>query len=210
MVSRETSGRHPYYNRRDLIGHWVKKKQPAQRMCTHACCRGRRVHPKNYPVILPSSLLRKASEEDLAKGYAEGSERRRAQILAEFERRDRADVDRARRRSAAAGRKAERRLAHAEEIDRVWLQAEAATKGNFVNKRGEAAGISDRYLMTAPERDVRRYASDELKEFFRDNNRPTMAHMRGGDTRLGTLYEAPRPRYRVRQRSPYAGLRRAG
>lgn len=146
-----------YYNRRDLLKHWVKKEQPAGHMCRHACCRGYRVHPKNYPVILPSSLLRRASEDDLAKAYADGNDRRRAQVIAEFDRRDRADVERARKKSAAAGRKAERRLAHAEEIDRVWLQAEAATKGYMVNKRGEAAGISDRYLMTAPERDVRRY-----------------------------------------------------
>lgn len=204
MVSRETSKiAHPYYNRRDLIGHWVKKKQPAQRMCSHACCRGRRVHPENYPVILPDRLLKRASEDDLAKGYAAGGERRRAQILAELDRRDRADVERARRKSAAAGRRAERRMAHAEEVDRVWLEAEAATNGYMVNRRGEAAGISDRYLMTAPERDVRRYATDELKAYFQEHNRPTAAHMRGKDTRLGTLYEAPR-----RKRHPYARPRR--
>lgn len=183
---------HPYYNRRDLIGHWVKKGQPVQRMCGHACCRGRRVHPENYPVILPDKLLRRASDDDLAKGYEAGNEKRRAQIIAEMDRRDRADVDRAGRKSEAERRRRERYFAHAEEIDRVWLEAEAATNGYMVNKRGQAAGISDRYLMTAPERDVRRYATDELKEYFATHNRPTAAHMRGADTRLGTLYEAPR------------------
>jgi hypothetical protein len=47
-----------YYNRRDLIGHWIKRTSPVQRMCGHACCRGYRVHPRNYPVILPDRLLR--------------------------------------------------------------------------------------------------------------------------------------------------------
>lgn len=185
---------HPYYNRRDLIGHWVKKSQPVQRMCGHACCRGKRVHPENYPVVMPDKLLRRATEDDLAKGYAAGNEKRQAQILAEMERRDRADVDRAKRRTDAEGRRRARYYAHAEEIDRVWLEAEAATNGYMVNKRGQAAGISDRYLMTAPARDVRRYATDELKEYFAANNRPTAAHMRGQDTRLHEIYTERRKR----------------
>jgi hypothetical protein len=180
------------YNRRDLIGHWVKKTQPVQRMCGHACCRGRRVHPDNYPVILPDKLLRRASDDDLTEGYERGSDRRRAQILAELDRRDRADADRKQKAKDRDARRFSRQLAHGEEVDRVWLEAEAATNGYMVNKRGQAAGISDRYLMTAPERDVRRYATDELLEYFREHNRPTAAHMRGQDTRLGAMYTAPR------------------
>lgn len=42
-----------YYDRRDLIGHWIRKQQRQQQPCTHARCRGHRVHPDNYPVILP-------------------------------------------------------------------------------------------------------------------------------------------------------------
>jgi hypothetical protein len=59
-----------HYNRRDLIGHWIRRSQPTQRMCTHACCRGRRVHPENMPVILPNKLLHRAKDEDLAAHYA--------------------------------------------------------------------------------------------------------------------------------------------
>ena len=184
---------HPY-NRRDLIGHWVRKQQPTQRMCGHACCRNKRVHPGNYPTVLPDGLLRRASEEDLAKAYATGSERRQAQVLHEFERRDRADAQRKQRAQDRDARAFSRRMAHAEEVDRVWLEAEAATKGNMVNAKGRAAGISDRYLMTAPERDVRRYGSEELLNYFAENNRPTGAHMRGKDTRLGAMYTAPKRR----------------
>lgn len=181
---------HPYYNRRDLIGHFITKKQPVQKMCGHACCRGKRVHPENYPVIMPDKLLRRASEDDLAKAYAGGSDKRQAQILAEMERRDRADVDRAGRKSAAEERRRARYYAHAEEIDRVWLEAEAATNGYMVNARGRAAGVSDKRLMTAPAADVRKYATDELKEYFATHNRPTAAHMRGQDTRLFEVYTA--------------------
>ena len=28
------------YNRRDLIGHYIRTSQQTQRPCTHACCRG--------------------------------------------------------------------------------------------------------------------------------------------------------------------------
>lgn len=42
-------------------------------MCQHACCRGYRVHPANYPVILPNKLLRRASEQDLADHFAKVS-----------------------------------------------------------------------------------------------------------------------------------------
>lgn len=57
------------YDRRDLIGHWVRKSQQTQRMCGHACCRNRRVHGANMPVILPNRLLRRASDDDLADHF---------------------------------------------------------------------------------------------------------------------------------------------
>lgn len=180
------------YNRRDLIGHWVKKQQPTQKMCGHACCRGRRVHPDNYPDVLPSKLLRSASDRDLGDAFGQGTDERRMQIIHELERRDReqaAKLERAKDRKARAFSK---RVAHGEEIDRVFLEAEAATKGNMLNAKGRAAGISDHYLMTAPEAEVRRYASDELLAYFAEHHRPTAAAMRGQDTRLGAVYSAPR------------------
>jgi hypothetical protein len=57
------------YNVRDMIGHFVKPRRAEGRMCPHACCRGHRVHPDNYPVILPSRLLRRASDYDLAEHF---------------------------------------------------------------------------------------------------------------------------------------------
>ena len=63
-------------------------------VCPHACCRNKRVHPVNMPVILPSKVLRRASDEDLAahfdrvQGDSRKDERARAQVLHEMERRD--------------------------------------------------------------------------------------------------------------------------
>src|SRR5262245_25681719 len=84
------------YNRRDLIGHFIRLKQPAQKMCSHACCRGYRVHPSNMPVILPNKLLQRASDDDLREHYQRvsrgGSNKEieaQYQILAVMDRRDR-------------------------------------------------------------------------------------------------------------------------
>jgi 2-polyprenyl-6-methoxyphenol hydroxylase-like FAD-dependent oxidoreductase len=180
------------YNRRDLIGHWVKKQQPTQRMCGHACCRGKRVHPANYPEVMPSNLLRSASDRDLGDAFGQGTDERRMQIIHELERRDRAQAAKLERTKDKKARAFSRRVAHGEEIDRVFLAAESATNGNMLNAKGRAAGISDHYLLTAPEREVRRYASDELLNFFAEHHRPTAAAMRGQDTRLHAVYSAPR------------------
>jgi hypothetical protein len=186
------------YNRRDLIGHWIRKAQPTQRMCTHACCRGYRVHPKNYPVILPNPLLRKASEDDLAYHYEHaGSDKARAQVLHELDRRDRADTARHERHQEHQRRVFARRVAKQEEVDRIFNDAEAHTRGYMLNAAGREAGISERSLFTGPESRVRRYGSEELKNYFAANPRPTGAYFRGQDTTLGPQYTAPRKRYRV-------------
>ncbi len=83
-----------YYDRRDLIGHFIRRRQRTQQMCTHPCCRGKRVHPDNMPVILPNKLLRRASDDDLAAHFRKVAHSDETddvaakwQILAEFERR---------------------------------------------------------------------------------------------------------------------------
>jgi hypothetical protein len=181
------------YNIRDLIGHWVKPRSAQGKMCPYACCRGYRVHPGNYPVILPNPLLRKASEDDLAYHYAHtGSDQAQAQILHEMDRRDKADIAREARKQEHQRRMFARRLAHAEEVDRAWLEAEAATKGNMLNKAGKAADIDERSLFTGPESRARRYASEELLNHWQAHHRPTAAFMQGKDTRVHERYTAPR------------------
>src|SRR5262249_30062237 len=114
---------HPY-NRRDLIGHWGTRQQRTGRRGTHACCRGKRVHPQSYPVILPDTLLHRASEEALAAGYERGGERRRAQILHEMDRRDAADKHREQAAKERQVKAFHRRQERHEEADRLFFEAE--------------------------------------------------------------------------------------
>jgi hypothetical protein len=186
-----------YYNRRDLIGHWVKKEQRKGQMCSHACCRGKRVHPENYPVILPDTLLHKATDEDLAEGYNRGSDRRQAQILHEMDRRDNREKRRHAARIERQRKTFARRTAKQEEVDRLFGDAEDATRGNMLNRAGKANDIDEKSLFTGPESRARRYASEELLNHWQSHPRPTGAHFAGRDTTLGPQYTAPRKRHKV-------------
>ena len=186
-----------YYKRRDLIGHFIRKQQRIEQPCTHACCRGYRVHPSNFPVVLPDRTLRRASDDDLTEhfrkvsaGDTDKDRRAEAQILDELERRDREDQrrrDRERARVVSLAARRDTRAALESERDaereRIYRQAEEATRGNWVNKAGQRAGISDREILSGRQAVFQRYASEEARDYFRDHPRPTAAYFRGKDTR---------------------------
>jgi hypothetical protein len=188
----------PGYSRRDLIGHYITKQQKTQRPCTHACCRGYRVHPANYPVILPSRTLRRASDEDLRDHFRKvttdpDAKARTAefQILHEMERRDRAEnaqrdreARRRARREGIAATRAAARMDREAETERIRLDAEAQTRGYMVTAQGRARGISNDELLTGREAVFRRYATDEARDYFTSHPRPTAAYFRGRDTRM--------------------------
>jgi len=199
--------------RRDLIGHFIRRDQRTQQPCTHACCRGYRVHPDNYPVILPDRTLRRAADRDLQAHFsrlsADPSARARrgeARILYEMERRDRAEQQRAdraaRREQSLRARRAATAAARQEreaETQRIRLEAEAATRGYLVSPQGRARGIADTEILTGRESVFWRYATDEAKDYFTANPRPTAAYFRGRDTRAVERVREParrRPRGR--------------
>jgi len=181
-------------------------------MCPHACCRNKRVHPANMPVILPSRLLRRASDEDLAehyrrvsRGHTEQDREAEFQVLFEMERRDKLNAERrarAERRAEIEQRRRDRWAADraSQQSDRAaiaevsYLLAEEATRGNMLNKRGRALGVDERSLFTGPEARARAYASEELIEHWRTHPRPTAAMFQGKDTRVYERYTAPRRR----------------
>lgn len=208
------------YNRRDLIGHYIEKRQKAQEPCGHACCRGYRVHPANYPVILPNKLLRSASEDDLRDHFLkvseqEGAKARKAeaQILHEMDRRDRETEQRAERAERAATRKeaiaanrAAQRQEREVEYERIKLEAEAETQGYLVNAKGMARGISDAEILTGREDVFRRYATDEARDYFASHPRPTASYFRGHDTRIvERATERRKKRRGVVERGPRGG-----
>jgi len=205
------------YNIRDLIGHFVAPRSARGKMCPHACCRNKRVHPENMPVILPNRLLRRASDADLeahyrrvSRGHSRKDERAQAQILHEMERRDRRDEERKRRREAVAHGAYARRLEREEAVEHAYLTAEQATNGYLVNRKGMARGINPRSLFTGSEERARRYASEELLEHWQTHGRPTAAMFRGKDTRVHPIATEPRRRqYGVKGHPSFAARRRA-
>ena len=186
------------YNVRDLLGHFVRPKSARGDMCPHACCRNRRVHPQNMPVVLPRKLLRRATDDDLAAHYArvQGDSRReeraRMQVLHEMDRRD---TEAAAKKNRAAARYS-RQLEEADTREASYVAAEEATRGNMVNRKGRARDINPRTLIYARDAEFERYASDELKEFYQSRHRPTARGLRGADTRYVPRATEPRRRKR--------------
>ena len=184
------------YNVRDMLGHFVRPKSAKGDMCPHACCRNRRVHPANMPVVLPRKLLRRTSDDDLAAHYERltGDSRRedrgRAQVLHEMQRRDDEQVAK-KNRSAA---RYSRQLEQADAREASYVAAEEATRGNMTNRRGRNLDINPRTLIYAREADFDRYASDELKEFYATRHRPTARSFQGADTRYVPRATEPKRR----------------
>lgn len=57
----------------------------------------------------------------------------------------------------------------------------------MLNRRGREAGVNERTLFTGPESRARKYASEELLEYWEHHPRPTEAYFAGQDTRIGYL-----------------------
>jgi hypothetical protein len=106
-------------------------------------------------------------------------------VLDELHRRDVRSERREAKQRAREARYSDARNLRANEIERQYVEAEAVTKGNMLNRRGREAGIDERSLFRGPERRARAYASEELLNYWEDHARPTEAYFRGEDTRLG-------------------------
>lgn len=183
----------PPYNRRDLFSHWVRKDEAARRPCHHACCRGMRPHPENYPLVKRNAYLRWSSDAELRdfysrhQGDSQDDQRYRDQVLAEMQIRDERDE---RRSAAEERRRARASLARADRaaaVEAEYLAADAQTRGNMLNRRGREAGVSEKSLFTGPESRARKYASEELLEYWQHHPRPTTAHLEGQEGRLGVV-----------------------
>lgn len=67
------------------------------------------------------------------------------------------------------------RNAFRDELQRMTLAAEADTKGNMLNPAGKKAGIDPWSLFTGTDTRARAYASHELREYWDQNGRLTVA-----------------------------------
>jgi hypothetical protein len=176
---------------RDQIGHWVAPKDRKGHPCPHACCAGKRVHPDNLPTTLDRDYLHGLTPRELGEelasyvNYADRREHGLDQITAEIDRRGGAAADEVdagyqfkadvyergnESERASKERASTRRARQAQEWTdhryRQWLAAESETNGYMLNKRAKRAGIDERTLFTGNAARIRRYASDELLDFF--------------------------------------------
>ena len=139
----------------------------------------------------------------MSGGESEEERRVTAQILHEMERRDAAEERTRQHKEAVMAGQAARKMEREAETERLYLAAEEYTRGNWTNARGSVRMVSDREILTGRQAVFERYASEEAKEFFRSNPRPTAAYFRGQDTKYQGAY-TERPRYGSRRRAAFA------
>ena len=104
-------------------------------------------------------------------------------LVAEMDRRERAARKAARERARRAAIRAEWELyQHAQ-----YLAADAVCRGNLLSKAGLKAGVSEQSLWTGRATTARKYASEELNEFWDANPRLTVteyARQRAAEARI--------------------------
>jgi hypothetical protein len=163
------------YSIRDLLGHFAKRPQEGK-PCPHKCCKGRRRHPAERPIIPDRDVLRAMSEEALVRHVSETGSRPELveAAIRELDRRERAAARAGRRKEAAEASKAEHHLA----VHAAYIAAESETRGHMLNARGRAAGVDPRTLWTGSERRAHAYASEELRAYWDRHGRLTAADWR--------------------------------
>jgi hypothetical protein len=107
----------------------------------------------------------------LAQALTAGDETTAAAVESECNRRDRRDAQKARDKERWAATYA----AWLHYAQAQWLQAEHATNGVLLNKAGDKAGINPRSLWSGSLAQARRYASEELLEFWQTHPRLTVS-----------------------------------
>lgn len=124
------------------------------------------------------TVLRKLSDRAVVNLYDKHGHRPGVAkaLEAEMNRRDR--VDRARKRLRSLRSEYED-VAHAQ-----FLAAEAATRGNLLNRKGRMAGVDPQSLFSGPERRAHAYASEELLKFWDRHPRVTVTQYLRGSRHL--------------------------
>lgn len=108
---------------------------------------------------------------DFLSAYAEVHGRDEEDLKAE---QGRSTVDRRPgEKAAAAVRRSYDEFTHVN-----YLQAEKATRGHMLNKRGQADGVDPLTLFTGPLSRARRYASEELMRWWSTNGRMNLTQFR--------------------------------
>jgi hypothetical protein len=193
------------YNVRDLIGHFVRPASRAGKLCPHKCCRGKRIHPRDTPLIANKALLRAMNDDDFVRllQQIDWTDTRDVQdVLAEATRRERRQVAAYRRTRDRAERARMERLDFEIEIEAKFLQAEHATRGDMLSRAGKAAHIDPRTLFYGTQTRARKYASEELNDWFERHGRLTATEYRRGRSRPRDASSRPTSRTATSARRP--------
>lgn len=112
------------------------------------------------------SLLQQGYDEEAAVEEAYG-------VTVEKQRRDRAIASL--RDQGYRGRSFAElaRASYRDHVYQLYLTAEDATNGHMLNRRAEGAGVDPHTLFVGSEARARKHASDELKAWWDEHNRPT-------------------------------------
>lgn len=80
--------------------------------------------------------------------------------------------------------------AHTEEVRERYLHAEAVCRGQLLNAAGQRAGVTAESLFSGPASTAKKYASEELADYFREHGRLTLedftAELLGGHAKIRT------------------------
>lgn len=121
-----------FYNIRDLLGHFVKPESREHKLCPHKCCQGKRIHPRDKPLIPNKALLRAMKDDDFVRLLREidwTDTKDLQDVLQEAERRERRQHAAYRRIQTQRERDRVDRLNFEVEIEAKYLQAEHTTRG---------------------------------------------------------------------------------
>ncbi|MGH6654160.1 MAG: hypothetical protein ACRDVE_03010 [Actinocrinis sp.] len=183
------------YNIRDLFGHFVRPRSREDRLCPHKCCRGKRIHPRDTPLIANKALLRAMTDDDfvtLLQGIDWNDTGDLQDVLKEADRRERRQLAAYRRTRDRTQRAQMERLDFEIEIEAKFLQAEHTTRGNMLSRAGRSARVDPRTLFYGPQARARKYGSQELNEWFDRYGRLTVSEYRRGRTRPASTRPAAR------------------
>lgn len=117
--------------------------------------------------------LREMTDDELAGalGAVDWSDLEAVRTLSrEASRRDKNERERGKRRSES--------VAHANDLERQYLAAEEETRGHMLSRAGQAKNIDPKSLWEGSETRARKYASEELNEYWDAHPRLTIGKVR--------------------------------
>jgi hypothetical protein len=127
--------------------------------------------------------LRRGEEFDAATDAGEDPEAAYSRIYGVSEEKARREEATSRLRESGYSGKTFRGMAkqaHAERVEEQYLHAEEVCRGSMLNAAGQRAGVTPQSLFSGPASSAAKYASEELRDYFRQHGRLTLEDFTAG------------------------------